>query len=180
MDNAGAGHGFYFAGATDVSLADCMATGTVRGLYINGTCARVTVSGGSYTANTYSGVECYDAAMAQTTHISSETDLTGNTTNGYFVAVTALGYGSDGTQHIRTDNTTWGVPAIAATTVEVANGFPFTVGVHISGGTYTDVSVKSSAGTACSLGPASYCEVEPGGTIAITYSSAPTWVWRRA
>jgi hypothetical protein len=57
--------------------------------------------------------------------------------------------------------------------VPQSNSFPYTVYVTVTGGTVTNVSVNgATAGT----GPGTYA-VPAGGTIALTYSVAPTWNW---
>lgn len=64
-------------------------------------------------------------------------------------------------------------PAVPLTTVPVTNTGFIPVTVVISGGTVTTILVNGvSAGT----GDGTYT-VPPGGTIAVTYSAAPTWTW---
>jgi hypothetical protein len=65
-------------------------------------------------------------------------------------------------------------PAVPASTTAVTNGNPLPVLVTITGGTVTLVTV--SGGTVATSSPAS-AVVDTGGTIAITYSAAPTWTW---
>lgn len=64
-------------------------------------------------------------------------------------------------------------PAVPLTTVPVTNTSPLPATVVISAGTLTNVSVS---GVTVGSGDGTYT-VPSGGTIAITYSVAPTWTW---
>lgn len=64
-------------------------------------------------------------------------------------------------------------PAVPASTTPVTNTSPIAASVVISGGTLTNVSVN---GATVGTGDGTYV-VPAGGTIAITYSVAPTWTW---
>lgn len=68
-------------------------------------------------------------------------------------------------------------PAVPASTVTATNGNPLPVLVTITGGTVTVVTVNGA--TVATSSPAS-AVVPSGGTIAVTYSSAPTWAWTTA
>ena len=68
-------------------------------------------------------------------------------------------------------------PAVPASTTPATNGNPLAVLVTITGGTVTLVAVNG--GTVATSSPAS-AVVPTGGTIAITYSVAPTWTWATA
>lgn len=65
-------------------------------------------------------------------------------------------------------------PAVAASTTPVTNTTGEYVAVAVSGGTVTVVAVN---GTTQFTGTNVTAVVPPGGTIAITYSAAPTWTW---
>jgi len=172
-------NGFFFGDNPGVDMASCRATdNAAAGVYLSGTTTDVRISGGTFTDND-TGFDFSSLANSQGIHISREAVLAGNTVSAY-LANALLGYGCDGSQHIRTDNTSWGVPAVPASTTTKTNDFPFHVGVHIIGGVVSDVTVTSATDEDASLGAATYCEVEPGGSITLTYDSAPTWVWRRA
>lgn len=68
-------------------------------------------------------------------------------------------------------------PGVPATTVGLANPYPFACLVSITGGTVTVVAVDG-----VTLYTASPCTVylAPWSTITLTYSSAPTWNWAAA
>lgn len=67
-------------------------------------------------------------------------------------------------------------PPVQASTVATQNNNTYPVNVVISGGTVTGVTIEGvSAGT----GDGTYL-VQPGNSIFITYSVAPTWVWSNA
>lgn len=64
-------------------------------------------------------------------------------------------------------------PAVPASTVPIQNPNPYPVKVVISGGTLTAVTVN---GITVGTGDGTYL-VPAAGSISITYSVAPTWVW---
>lgn len=67
-------------------------------------------------------------------------------------------------------------PSVPATTVAAQNTNPYPVQVVITGGTLTVVAINGiTVGTT-----AGTYYLSPGNQIAITYSSAPTWVWTMA
>lgn len=65
-------------------------------------------------------------------------------------------------------------PAVPASTVSATNTNAYPVSVAVSGGTVTVVAVN---GTTQFTATGVTVVVPAGGTIAITYSAAPTWVW---
>lgn len=65
-------------------------------------------------------------------------------------------------------------PAVPASTVTATNTNPFPVLVALTGGTTTVIAVNGT--TVATTTPANVV-VPAGGTIAVTYSVAPTWVW---
>lgn len=67
-------------------------------------------------------------------------------------------------------------PAVPATATAVTNTNAYPVQVSIAGGTVSAVKVN---GTATGLTSGSFV-VPSGGTISITYTAAPTWVWTNA
>jgi hypothetical protein len=64
-------------------------------------------------------------------------------------------------------------PAVPATTVAATNTSPLPATVVVTGGTVTNVAVN---GVTAGTGDGTYT-VPSGGTIALTYSAAPTWTW---
>jgi len=64
-------------------------------------------------------------------------------------------------------------PAMPASTVAVSNDNSVPVTVYIRSGTVTNITVQ---GVALGMTSGSF-RVNPGDTIAITYSVAPTWFW---
>jgi hypothetical protein len=164
------GYGFVNKGNTRVAYNGCMASYNPIGLYFITAPADTIISGGSYSLNTANGIEFYsaDAASAKTTHISPETLMKSNATYGMYVSSTV---------RLEADGRTLVTPSVPATTVAFANPYPFVVAVYISGGTYTQVTVGTYSTT---LGPVSCVLLNPGENIAITYSSVPSWTWRRA
>jgi len=69
----------------------------------------------------------------------------------------------------------WSVttPAVPASTVNETNTNPKPVTVYVRGGTVTNITVD---GVALGFTSGTF-RVNSGGTIAITYSVAPTWFW---
>lgn len=64
-------------------------------------------------------------------------------------------------------------PAVPASTVSATNNTGYTASVHIVGGTVTNVVIS---GVSTNRAGGEY-RIEPGQTISITYSVAPTWTW---
>lgn len=71
-------------------------------------------------------------------------------------------------------------PAVPATTVAATNTSGFPAHVYLRAGTITAISINGVA-TGITAAPSAtgthLCRLSPGGTIAITFSVAPTWVW---
>lgn len=65
-------------------------------------------------------------------------------------------------------------PAVPASTVTATNNNAFPVAVAVTGGTVTVISVN---GVTQATATGFTAVVPAGGTIAITYTVAPTWVW---
>lgn len=64
-------------------------------------------------------------------------------------------------------------PALPASTATYTNNYGYPCQVQVSGGTVTEITLDGVAtGMSTFFGI-----IPPGGTIAITYSSAPTWKW---
>jgi hypothetical protein len=73
----------------------------------------------------------------------------------------------------KTSSWTVSTPTMPASTVAVSNDNSVPVTVYIRGGTVTVVTIQ---GVALSMTGGTF-RVNPGDTIAITYSAAPTWFW---
>jgi len=71
-----------------------------------------------------------------------------------------------------------GAPALAASTVAMKNTSEWPVIVGISGGTVT--VVKKNGVTLTAITSPAQVFLHPGGTLAITYSVAPTLQWMYA
>jgi hypothetical protein len=65
-------------------------------------------------------------------------------------------------------------PAVPATTVAATNNNAFPVAVTVTGGTVTVIAVN---GSTVFTATGNTVVVPAGGTVALTYSVAPTWVW---
>jgi len=66
-----------------------------------------------------------------------------------------------------------GPPAVPATTVNYTNGYSYPCQVQVYGGTVTEIDIDDIA-TGLTSG---IFMIPPGGTINITYSAAPSWLW---
>jgi hypothetical protein len=64
-------------------------------------------------------------------------------------------------------------PGVPASNTYVTNSLPFPVEIYLIGGTISDVYIDSNL----SLGPARFVRLRPQQRIAITYTSAPVWLW---
>jgi len=98
-------------------------------------------------------------------------DVTGNQTQGIvvdsgisYVAALNPGYNPVGVLT---------APAIPASGTAVTNTFGIRVRVFISGGAVSAIAIN---GTATGLTSGTF-ELDPGETITLTYTSAPTWTW---
>lgn len=67
-------------------------------------------------------------------------------------------------------------PSVPTSGTAVTNTQPYAVNVSVTGGTVTAIAVN---GTATGLDAGNFV-VPSGGTITLTYSAAPTWVWTNA
>lgn len=67
-----------------------------------------------------------------------------------------------------------GPPSVPATTVNYTNAYGYPCTVVVSGGTVTEIDIDDIAtGLTSGVMPT----IPPGGTINITYSAAPSWLW---
>jgi len=67
-----------------------------------------------------------------------------------------------------------GPPSVPATTVNYTNAYGYPCTVVVSGGTVTEIDIDDVAtGLTSGVMPT----IPPGGTINITYSAAPSWLW---
>jgi len=67
-------------------------------------------------------------------------------------------------------------PAVPATTVEITNDYGAVANVYITGGVGNYVAINEKQTYYPSTGVGSY-QVCPGQTIAVSYTSVPTWIW---
>ena len=88
--------------------------------------------------------------------------------------------GNSGT--LNTNPQTPSTPAVPASGTAQANDNPYPVTVYIYGGTVTVIDYTPVGGTAAQIGttgPASV-RLNPGDSITLTYSAAPSWEWTSA
>lgn len=90
--------------------------------------------------------------------------------------VTISTSGSDGAGYKAATQATPSQPAVPASTVAIQNPNTYPVNVVITGGTVTAVFVN---GIQVGSGDGTYI-VPSAGSISVTYSVAPTWVWSNA
>lgn len=118
----------------------------------------------------------YDPTRSNTGELMFKVDAQAN---GF-----GLEWGDQLTPGVRTDTTATNgatfdaaggasAPAVPASTVAATNPANIPATVVISGGTVTNVSIN---GVTAGSGDGTYT-VPNGGTIAVTYSVAPTWTW---
>jgi hypothetical protein len=89
--------------------------------------------------------------------------------------------------NVNVNNTPVSTPAVPASGTAQQNTYPFPVIVYLSGGSATQVQVTKysntytvwSSSSATSIPPLSI-RLNPGDSITITYSTAPSWVWMPA
>lgn len=72
-------------------------------------------------------------------------------------------------------------PAVPATATALVNPFPFAADVYVSGGTLSNVQRKDLGGNTISVGTSDATvlpvHLEPGESIILTYTAAPSWTW---
>jgi len=71
------------------------------------------------------------------------------------------------------------IPSVPASGTAQANTNPYPVNVYIYGGTVTEIQYTPSGGTAVEVGTAGPATVRlnPGDSITLTYTAAPSWQW---
>lgn len=104
-------------------------------------------------------------------NIYSNNRVVGNTTGGIFktgansIRINNIGYNPRGAIS---------PPSVPATTVNYTNAYGYPCTVVVSGGTVTEIDIDDIAtGLTSGVMPT----IPPGGTINITYSAAPSWLW---
>jgi len=108
--------------------------------------------------------------VAGTTKVRLSNGIWSNTLNGVFI--TNAPQSMTGIS-LLTPVGPVGPPAVPATTVNYTNAYGYPCDVLISGGTVTEIDIEDIA-TGLTFG---WFTIPPGGTINITYSAAPSWLW---
>lgn len=161
----GDGRGFVINGTRNTLLVGCTARKSVgAGLTIvegaNGASGRVV--GCSFTENER-GVSCANMPTLARWFIDYSTKVDSNTTTNYDFPI---GY-NDGPGH------QLATPAVPASSVAYTNPYPFRCSVYLVGGTLTLFQIN---GTGID-NATKQVVLDPGMTVQMWYSSAPTWVW---
>lgn len=86
----------------------------------------------------------------------------------------ATSFGTVTATGVSTNPSSVTTPSVPATTVAQTNSTGVDVVAYVSGGTVTGIAVN---GTATGLTAGTFY-VHAGGTITLTYSAAPSWVWQ--
>lgn len=156
------------AGSTEVRLIGCESVNNANnGVFFNGvgTGAGCAVWGGNYANNTGYGI-AIDANATGKVLVAGAPLATGNSTNEIFTGSSPSGAKVLGNQT---------APSVPTSTTALTNPFPCEATVYITGGTVSAITVDGIA-TGLVATPATV-RLRAGGTLAITYSVAPTWKW---
>lgn len=164
------GRGFKNLGSNLVSYCGCIAQGNYIGLSIE-SCTNTTVSGGTFTGNSFQ-IEVKPWATQLSTTISYETLY--NTSEGL-----VLGggyYEGDSQRVVNMTDDALPTPSVPASTVAVYNCYPFAVDVYLVGGSgvYNVYSGSQLVGTNIRV------RIGVGSTVKCTYTDAPAWAWMRS
>lgn len=168
--------GFHLFQTARALLVNCVSQkNTLHGLYVTGATgsgASIQVVGGSFSSNSGYGVYLNDAASATAIEVKGRPETGGNTLGDMRQQALGVTFG------LRAFIT---APAVPASTVTYTNNFGVDMTVYIITGTVTSVRVD---GQQVAIGSPStipiVCLVRSQGTIAITYSVAPQWLWECA
>ena len=158
-------HGIY--SVTPISIVGCIINdNSTNGIYLEG--SNCLVNGNICDNNGDRGIREYTGHNNNTI----TNNITRNNTSGAMLYVGAntivrdnIGYNPFGAV---------GPPSVPATTVNYTNAYGYPCSVLISGGTVTEIDIDDIAtGLTSGVMPT----IPPGGTINITYSAAPSWLW---
>jgi len=155
----------------DYLLANCHARNNAFSGIILGNTPIVRIVGGDFRNNTLNGIRISAAADAATIRITGSPLLSGN-------ALAPLQIG--GTNYANAPPANVAAPAVPATTVALTNQFAFDATVHLTPGASTCAVAINGVATGIVLangGVGQAFRVPAGGTITLTYTAAPTWVW---
>ncbi|MFP3209237.1 MAG: hypothetical protein RXR82_06005, partial [Nitrososphaeria archaeon] len=163
---------------------------TTNTVYINFIGCLINTSGAAlpnpffYNSNSSSGsVSIYAKFINSLLQSSSAASLFGSGIDGYAEF-------DDLTQpltNVNVNNAAVSTPAVPSSGTAQANTNPFPVLVFLSGGSATEVQITKGGNTytiwsssSAAAIPFMSVRLNPGDSITITYSSAPTWVWTPA
>jgi hypothetical protein len=176
-------YGMSIEGSSNVSIVggtvqsnSRTAANSVAGINISGAAANVSITGVRCTDQMDPKKQTYGIGVANTATFVTITgcNLTGNLTGAINDTATASAnrfYSKNLGYNPRTVTT----PAVPATTVVETNTTNVDVMVYLAGGTLTAGTEVNGVAT---LGTTDIGYFVPaGGTIKLTYSAAPTWVW---
>lgn len=155
----------------NVTLAGCAAVACDIGLIFKGLSLNCRITGGTRFVDCEKGIsiQASDGTAPDQLHVTADCVFDTSVTSDIAIS------GGFGNVFWRSYNT----PSLPATTVELANPFPADCTIGLTGGTVTDISIKSAPGAnyrpVGSSGGMYFMPI--GASIKITYSSAPTWYW---
>ena len=157
------GNGFVINGTVSIALVGCQSSKNAQsGVGVQSIASGagvIQIIGGEYSNNGQYGVA---GGFADVLKISGSAIITGNTTNQ--VRSASIDHPT---------NAAMSAAAIPASGTAIANPYSIPCAVTISGGTVTGIAINgvTVAGTSGTY------YLQPGNTITLTYSVAPTWAW---
>jgi len=166
-NNAGAG---WDLRAGEFQLTDCSANSNGNSGFNYSNAPTIRQQGGAAKSNTGFGLKVGTGSDLNAVRITGGPIMSGNTTAAIQIGAT----------NYAVPPANVAAPAVPATTVALTNQFGFDASVFVTPGASTcAVSINGPATgiTLASGGVGQMFRVPAGGTITLTYTSAPTWTW---
>jgi hypothetical protein len=176
-NNGGPGVLLNDTGTTGLKVLGSTLSANTNGILINAAATNFDIIGntigasGEFAANSAYGLSI---ASSANDYVVSDNRILGNTSGQVIYGtipasfkgriVNNIGYNPIGNV---------AAPSFPSSGTAIQNPLPYPVTVYLSGGTVTSVSI---AGTA-TYGNAVAYPLQPGQTIAVTYTGSPTWLW---
>jgi len=193
----GLGYGLY-VNAPDAIVANNVITDTTTGYAVRLVGSRIiftknNVSGGTHgvTGGNLTSSQITDNIIADTTGVGVYFQFAGNnynriSGNTFLTVTTPIWIEATTVGTIIKDNNGFpSTPAVPASTIELQNAtgsggyFPVPVRITITGGTVTKIAKGFTSGALVDTHlTTGIVDLSPGEYIALTYSVAPTWVWK--
>ena len=166
--------GFKLLSIARALLNNCVSrNNTLNGLKSTtptGAAGSIQINGGSFTNNSAFGINLSDAASVTAAEIKGKPETGGNTSGDINANGTVIG----------TRQFVSPAPAVPASTVAFTNNYGCDMMVYIVTGTVTSVRVEGNQIAIATGNIPVVARVRSQGTVTITYTVAPVWLWEYA